>query len=132
MNKYRVSGARPVLDVEPGDELEATFSAQEEAEYLSTGRLEIVAAEYQNLGTSVVHGAKPGELFRAALTVGQRDALIAGGHIDADSDAADLAALSREKLNVLAVSAGVDAPERLSNKQAVIDAINAATEQKEG
>lgn len=132
MNTYRVTGARPVLDVEPGDQLEATFSAAEEAEYLSTGRLEIVESEYQNLGTSVVHGAQPGESFRAALTVGQRDALIAGGHIDADSDGTDLASMSREKLNVLAVSAGVEAPEKLSNKQAVIDAINAATEPKEG
>ena len=120
-----------MLDVEPGEELEADFSAEEEAEYLTGGRLEIVAREYEVVGTSVVHGAKPGERFTAALTVGQEQALFEGGHIER-VDEVPLEKRTRPELETLALSLGVEEPGKLANKQAVIDAINAATDEKEG
>lgn len=132
MNRYKVIGPRPVLDVDPGEELEAVFSADEEAEHITNRRLEIVPREYEVVGPREVHGAKPGEKFLASLTVGQEAALLEGGHIEVAGDDGGLEKRSREDLNVLARSTGVADPEKLPNKQAVIDAIETATEAKEG
>lgn len=126
MRKYRVTGGRPVLDVEPGDELEHAFTAEEEATLLTQGRLEILPRTYKNTGTRVVHGAAPGEEFEAALTVGQEQALIEAGHAE-PADARALSSYSRDELNALAKQAGVADPEALSNRKAVIAAIEAAT-----
>lgn len=41
----------------------------------------------------------------------------------AEADVAELGKLAREELNKLAVAAGIEHPEKLANKQAVVDAI---------
>lgn len=79
---YKVTAPRPVLDAEPGTEVEFDLTAQEEADLVAAGRLEILPREYRNVGTSVVHDAEPGKKFTAALTAGQEQALIQGGHIE--------------------------------------------------
>ena len=126
MRKYRVSGGRPVLDVEPGDELEHAFTAEEEATLLAQGRLEILPRQYRNTGARTVHGAEPGEEFEAALTVGQEQALLDAGHAEA-LDQRALTSYSRDELNALAKQKGIADPEALPNRKAVIQAIEAAT-----
>lgn len=81
-NTYRVTGARPVLDIEPGCEGELDLTASQEADLLSSGRLELVPREYENVGARVVHGAKPGQKFKASLRIPEEQALIAAGHIE--------------------------------------------------
>lgn len=126
MKKYRVTGGRPVLDVEPGDELEHAFTAEEEATLLAQGRVEMLPREYRNVGTRRVEGSAPGETFEHAYTVGQEQALIEGGHIE-PTDQRALSSYGRKELNAMAAQAGVADPEKLPNKEAVIQAIEAAT-----
>jgi ribosomal protein L20A (L18A) len=83
MKSYRVTGARAVLDAEPGEELQHEFSAEEEADLLASGRLELIPREYRNVGTCVVYDAKPGDKFKRALRIPEEQALIEGGHIEA-------------------------------------------------
>lgn len=80
--KYRVTGPRPVLDTEPGDEFEHEFTPDAELDLLSARRIEIIPRAYQVVGTSRVAGTDPGGLFTAAFTAGREAALIEGGHIE--------------------------------------------------
>lgn len=82
MNRYRVTGPRPVLDAEPGEVLEHEFTAPEERDLLAAGRLEIIPRPYLVVGTSRVHDTDPGGTFTAGLPVGQEAALMEGGHIE--------------------------------------------------
>jgi hypothetical protein len=82
VNTYKVTAPREVLDHEPGSTFEHEFTADEEADMLDNGRLELVPREYEVVGTSVVHGAKPGGKFKGALRVREEAALILGGHIE--------------------------------------------------
>ncbi len=82
MNRYRVTGPRPVLDAEPGEVLEHEFTAQEEQDLLAAGRVEIIPRPYLVVGTSRVHDTDPGGTFTAGLPVGQEAALLEGGHIE--------------------------------------------------
>lgn len=95
MNRYRVLlplriapvALQPTEPGEPspvwkqGDEFEWELSAEDEAENLESGLLEIVPREYRVVGTSVVFDAKPGETFEAAIPKGQEDQLL-GYHIE--------------------------------------------------
>jgi hypothetical protein len=131
MNKYRVSGGRPVLGNEPGSEFEHDFDEADERVLLDSGRLEIVPRAYQNIGPRVVHGAAPGGVFEAALRVGEERALLEAGHIEIVGDAESLADKPRKELDELAREAGVSDPEKLPNRQAVVDAIAAASNAQE-
>jgi hypothetical protein len=82
MQRYKVAGSRPVLDAEPGKEVEAELSPEEEAAHLAARRLEIVPRPYKVVGPRRVHDTEPGEVFLAALTVGQEKSLIDAGHIE--------------------------------------------------
>ncbi len=84
--RYRVTGARPVLDTPPGGEFDHEYTAEEEADHLAAGRLVIVPRRYQVVGASRVHGTDPGGHFTAAFTAGQEAALTAGGHVERADD----------------------------------------------
>lgn len=88
LNRYRVTGPRPVLDAEPGEVLEHEFTTQEERDLLDAGRVEIIPRPYLVVGTSRVHDTDPGGTFTAGLPVGQEAALIEGGHIERVPDPA--------------------------------------------
>lgn len=92
MNRYRVTGPRPVLDAEPGAVLEHEFTAQEEQDLLDAGRVEIIPRPYLVVGTSRVHDTDPGGTFTLGLPVGQEAALIEGGHIERAAEAESAAA----------------------------------------
>jgi hypothetical protein len=82
VNRYKVTGPRPVLDHAPDEEFEADLNADVEADLVAGGRIEILPQDYQVVGTSRVHATEPGGIFSAALTVAQEAALIEGGHIE--------------------------------------------------
>jgi len=128
MKKYRVTGARPVLDVEPGDVLEHDLDAATEADLVGSGRLTIEPRSYQVVGTSRVHDTEPGGVFSMALPLPQEMALIEGGHIEV---IADVAKMPRSELDKLAAAAGVMEPGKLPNKEAVAHAITAASNDDE-
>lgn len=81
-NTYRVTAPRDVLDHEPGSTFEQEFGAEDEADLLDNGRLELVPREYEVVGSSVVCGTKPGGKFMGAFRVHQEAALIEGGHVE--------------------------------------------------
>ena len=81
-NRYRVTGARPVLDAAPGEEFEHGFSAEEEHDLLSSGRIALVPREYRVVGTRPVCDTEPGDTFLGTFTVGQEGALLSAGHIE--------------------------------------------------
>jgi hypothetical protein len=86
MNRYRV--LLPLLvhtedgSYAQGEEFDKDFTEEDEATNLQSGLIEIVPREYKVIGGSNVHGADPGEVFTAALPMGQEAALVAGGHIE--------------------------------------------------
>lgn len=82
MNRYLVTGPRPVLDHAPGDTVEADLTADQEAAHLTAGRLRIVPRNYQVVGPLPVNDTDPGGTFEAALTVNAERALIEAGHIE--------------------------------------------------
>lgn len=81
MNRYLVTAPRPVLDHDPGSEFDHELTASEEAELVSSGRLQIVPRRYRVVGTSRVSGTEPGSTFLGRYTVDQEAALL-GGHIE--------------------------------------------------
>lgn len=125
---YRVSGPRPVNGIEPGERLEEPISEAEESDLLASGRIEIVPSTYRVVGPLEVYGAKPDETFTEALTAGQERALIEAGHIEQEPEDGpdELERLKRAELDKKAAELGVEAPDDLPNKGAVIDAIRAA------
>jgi len=87
--RYRVTGARPVLDHKPGEEFEHEFDeSAEEASYLDAGRLELLPRAYRVIGTSGIDAGSPGdpappdEVFEAALPIELEQALLEAGHIE--------------------------------------------------
>lgn len=65
-----------------GDEFETEFTAEEETANLRSGLLEIVPRDYKVVGGSRVHETAPGDTFTRALTIGEEQLLVAGGHIE--------------------------------------------------
>lgn len=85
--------------------------------------------EYEVLGQHAVLGHEPGEKFTAVLDPEQEGRMLARGSLRfVDGAAGELLALTRPELNTLAADLGVENPEGLPKKQAVIDAINEARE----
>lgn len=83
---YKAAEDRPALhwpdgSAEPGETFDANFTAEEEAEHLASGRLELVPLTYRNIGSFPVADAKPGDTFDYAYTVTQEQALL-GVHIE--------------------------------------------------
>ena len=91
-NRYRVRLPLTVHTTKAsytqGEEFDGAETAEDfdEAANLQSGLLEIVPREYKVIGGSNVHGADPGEVFTAALPIGQEAALIQGGHIERVDD----------------------------------------------
>jgi hypothetical protein len=73
---------RPVQGIEPGKEGELELTAQEEADYLGRGRLEVVPVEYEVVGPRRVSGCAPGEKFKAGLPMATELVLVESGHIE--------------------------------------------------
>lgn len=65
-----------------GEEFEKEFSAEDEAENLASGLLELVPSWYRVCGTSNVFENKPGSRFQAAIPLAQEALLVQGGHIE--------------------------------------------------
>lgn len=64
---------------------EREFTAAEEADWLNTGVLELVPRTYRVLSPNYVGpdgNAKQGDEFEAALTIGQEQSLLDGGHLE--------------------------------------------------
>jgi hypothetical protein len=64
-----------------GEEFDYEFTAEEEAQNLASGLLEIVPRTYKVVSDSVVHDTQPGETFDAALPIGVEEHLVVSGHI---------------------------------------------------
>lgn len=75
------------------------------------------------VGRNAVMGHATGETFTATLTAEQEQFYVTGGHLEV---VGALTGRKREELNELARAAGVEEPEKLPDKQAVIDAIEAS------
>lgn len=89
MNAYKVTGQRPVDGHAPGEEFEAEYTVDQEADYLSTGRLEIVPRPYKVIGTSRIfegshasEGANPGDILIAALPIERERWHLDGGRLE--------------------------------------------------
>lgn len=86
MQKYKVTGPRPVEGAAPGGELEHEFDAGTEAGHIAAGRLEILPRPYRVCGPRKLSGpgyeASPNETFEAALTIEQEASLVEAGHIE--------------------------------------------------
>ena len=82
MNRYLVTAPIDVLDHAPGTEFDHEFAADAEGDYISSGRLEIVARRYRVIGTSRVSGTEPGGSFLGRYTIAQEAALLGGGHME--------------------------------------------------
>ncbi len=80
--RYRVTGARPVLDNKPGTEFDAELEEAEESEYLANGWVEFLPRAYKVIGSSRVMDTEQGGVFEAALRLGQERMLVEGGHIE--------------------------------------------------
>ncbi len=80
--RYRVTGARPVLDNKPGSEFDAELEEAEESEFLANGWVEILPRAYKVIGSSRVHETEQGLVFEAAMRIAQERILIEGGHIE--------------------------------------------------
>lgn len=65
-----------------GEDFAKEFSAEDEAENLASGLLELLPVRYRVCGDSEVHGAKPGEEFDLALPLAQEELLMQGGHLE--------------------------------------------------
>lgn len=125
-NWYRVIGERSVLDYVKDDEFEHEFSAEEEEFHVARGALEIMPRAYRVIGGNEVFGAKPGSVVDLALTKGREEALLYSGNLERAEEADlddDLHSLKRQDLNEVARERGVEEPEKLPNKKAVVRAI---------
>lgn len=78
------------------------------------------------IGRNAVRGHATGETFSDKFTAEQENFYVTGGHLEVVGAGATLTQRSRAEVDELARAAGVEAPETLPNKQAVIDAIDAA------
>ena len=78
------------------------------------------------VGRNAVMGHPAGETFTVTLTAEQENYYVAGGHLEIVGAGAALTQRTRPELNELARAAGVEAPETLPDKPAVIAAIEAA------
>lgn len=125
---YRVLSVRGVLGYEQGEEFERAFTVDEERDYLDRGQLEIVPREYRVVGPNEVNGVKAPDTFTAAMRIENERQLLDGGQIERVDGAApdDLTKLTRAELNERATALGIEDPAALKDKQAVIDAIEAA------
>lgn len=68
-----------------GDVFEMDHTPEQERELLGWrggGMLEIVPRKFRVVGTSKVHETNPGDTFTKALTLGEEELLVAGGHIE--------------------------------------------------
>jgi hypothetical protein len=74
MALYKVPG-------DSGELIEHDWSAEEEADAISSGQVELAPTPYEVVGESVVQGFLPGSTGDMVLTIPQRDALIEGGAI---------------------------------------------------
>jgi hypothetical protein len=77
---------------------------------------------YVVTGTRTYRGHAPGSNFTAEPSP-ELDRAVARGSISEGKPSEALESKSREELNELAVAAGVESPEALPNKQAVVKAI---------
>jgi len=82
VNRYLVTGPRPVLDHALGDEFEHDFIDSQEADLVAGGRLAIVPGRYEVVGTQHVMDTPPGGTFEHAFTRPQERALLEGGHLE--------------------------------------------------
>lgn len=97
MNRYR--NLLPLLingEYGQGDEFDADLTADQEADNIASGLLEIVPATYKVVGDSRVFDTDPGGTFDRALTVGEEALLVNGGFIERQPDK-PLEAKSRSK-----------------------------------
>ena len=69
-----------------GDVFEADLTADEEADNVKSGLIEIVPRTYKVLGDSDVYETKQGETFEKALTLGEEALLIDGGFVELVAD----------------------------------------------
>lgn len=100
MGLYKVTGPTPVLDANPGDTLEHDFTADEEADLLDRGRVELVPQKYKLLeGQMNLAGVayEPGDTFDAAFTVPEEQSHLASGRIAHVKTAAGRAAKPKKK-----------------------------------
>ena len=127
MQRYNVTGPRPVLGHAPGEQFDHLLSAEDEAAHIAAGRLEIVPRGYRVIGPRNVFGNGPGSEFEAALTIDQEAALL-GVHLERvdEEPTENLSGKKREELDELAAALGIENPDQLPNKDAVIEAIEAA------
>ena len=84
---------------------------------------------YVVTGTTAQFGHQPGQEFEADLPEGPAQRAIARGGISLAEDGDGLSAKTRDELNELASIAGVAAPDKLANKDGVIEAIQDATKE---
>jgi hypothetical protein len=92
---YKNVWHRPVEGLAPGESGDLELSAEDEAQYLGWGRLEIVPVEYEVTGPRRVSGCEPGEKFSAAFPQHTEAMLIAAGHIEPAKAAKPKAAKSK-------------------------------------
>lgn len=89
-------------------------------------------ARWKVTGTRPVRGHRPGKEFEADLPDAQAQrlqasgAIVPAGETSAPEKTDGLSGLNREELNALAADHGVENPDGLANKVAVIEAIEAA------
>lgn len=79
---YKNVWHRPVADIAAGKMGELDLTAQEEAQLLEWGRLEVVPVEYEVVGPRRVAGCEPGERFTAGYPQPIEAMLIQAGHIE--------------------------------------------------
>jgi hypothetical protein len=79
VRRYKAHSAG--FDVAVGDEFDGDFSAEEEAELLGAGRIEILPEEYEVVGSSRVQETNPGDTFMSPLPLELEAILVEGGHI---------------------------------------------------
>ena len=90
-----------------------------------------MAKRYVVTGTVAQFGHQPGQEFEADLGEAMEQRAIARGGLALAEDGDGLADKTRDELNELASIAGVSNPEKLANKDEVIEAIKAATNEPE-
>lgn len=81
-NTYKNTAPVQFEGLEPNATGELELTAEQEADALAAGWLEIQPREYRVIGTREVHGTEPGKTFKAAFTVAEEAALTAAGHIE--------------------------------------------------
>ena len=123
IRRYKNVWHRPVQGIEPGEEGELEVTAQEEADYLSRGRLEIVPVEYEVVGPHRVAGEEPGSKFYAAYPIANEQVLVDAGHLERvlPRDEPNKSA-TREEWDRYAKKAGLD-PTQYGSKDELIQAV---------